>query len=401
MIRVIRSHGFQWVDLLLPLSLLGLLWERSGNPDGMVLLLFAWCFIKFWRQSLKQPLYVVLIGILATILSAVIDPVSISEPADLILVLLAFAAGLGQTSGQWRISIWILLFTVLLSIPLLDLSRFNGNLDIIPWQSVRDVFPQEAVRIRQITINRSGYLFGIFSILAYGLCRSEKRYVASLVAAVVCIASYLLAFGTGSRAAFCFPLVAIFAGELLWKNRFLAAKYSRSLTVVVMSLALAFNLALYLPFSVFTTGDASDKGRAEVAQCFVGKAFEGFPVLLTGQGYDRVSRYCASKVFLPGAKKGIPHAHNLFIQVLSDYGLISFLLLIFAFGLVLNRFFLGLSNESGLLCMTGLACALFILASSLVESTLLKTSLQQVVTGYLFSIPWFTAQPSSSGSCFD
>ncbi len=401
MIHVIRFHGFQWVDLLLPLSLLGLLWERSGNPDGMVLLLFAWCFIKFWRQSLKQPLYVVLIGILATILSAVIDPVSISEPADLILVLLAFAAGLRQTSGQWRISIWILLFTVLLSIPLLDLSRFNGNLDIIPWQSVRDVFPQEAVRIRQITINRSGYLFGIFSILAYGLCRSEKRYVASLVAAVVCIASYLLAFGTGSRAAFCFPLVAIFAGELLWKNRFLAAKYSRSLAVVVMSLALAFNLALYLPFSVFTTGDASDKGRAEVAQCFVGKAFEGFPVLLTGQGYDRVSQYCASKVFLPGAKKGIPHAHNLFIQVLSDYGLISFLLLILAFGLVLNRFFLGLSNESGLLCMTGLACALFILASSLVESTLLKTSLQQVVTGYLFSIPWFTAQPSSSGSCFD
>ena len=68
----------------------------------------------------------------------------------------------------------------------------------------------------------------------------------------------------------------------------------------------------------------SDKGRAEVAQCFVGKAFEGFPTLLTGQGYDRVSQYCASKVFLLGAEKGILHAHNLFIQVLTDHGLISF-----------------------------------------------------------------------------
>ena len=73
MIHVIRFHGFQWVDLLLPLSLLGLLWERSGNPDGMVLLLFGWCFIKFWRHSLSQSLYAVLIGILVTILSTVIN----------------------------------------------------------------------------------------------------------------------------------------------------------------------------------------------------------------------------------------------------------------------------------------------------------------------------------------
>ena len=117
MIRLIRFHGSQWVDLLIPLSLLGLLFERSGNPDGMVLLLFAWCFIKFWRHCPAQPLYIVLIGILSTILSAVIDPISISEPSDLILVLLAFAAGFRQTSAQWRISIWILLFTVLLSLP--------------------------------------------------------------------------------------------------------------------------------------------------------------------------------------------------------------------------------------------------------------------------------------------
>ena len=393
MIRLIRFHGSQWVDLLIPLSLLGLLFERSGNPDAMVLLLFAWCFIKFWRHCPAQPLYIVLIGILSTILSTVIDPISISEPSDLILVLLAFAAGFRQTSAQWRISIWILLFTVLLSLPLLDLSRLNGNLEVIPWQSVRDALPQEAVRIRQITINRSGYLFGVFSILAYGLCRSEKNILASMVAAAVGMASYLLAFATGSRAAFFFPLVAILLGELLWKKRFWAAKFSRSLTVFVLSLAVVFNLALYLPFSVFSTGDVSDKGRAEVAQCFVGKAFEGFPTLLTGQGYDRVSQYCASKVFLPGAEKGIPHAHNLFIQVLTDHGLISFLFLIGALGSTLNRFFLGLSSESGLLCMTGLVCALFVLASSLVESTLLKTSLQQVVTGYLFSIPWFSVRP--------
>ena len=96
MIRLIRFHGSQWGDLLLPLSLLGLLFERSGNPDGMVLLLFAWFFLKFWRHCPGQPLYVVLIGILSTILSTVINPISISAFFDLIPVLLAFAAGFGR-----------------------------------------------------------------------------------------------------------------------------------------------------------------------------------------------------------------------------------------------------------------------------------------------------------------
>ena len=63
-------------------------------------------------------------------------------------------------------------------------------------------------------------------------------------------------------------------------------------------------------------------------------------------------------------------------------------LMAIALGLIFQRLFVGLGSDAAPLCLTGLACALYILASSLVESTLLKTSLQQVVSGYLLAIAW-------------
>ena len=82
-----------WLDLLLPLSLSGLLWERSGNPAGMVLILVIWCGLKFLRWLPVEPVYGVLVGVLVVSLSAVIHPISGSAPTDLMLVLLAFVSG--------------------------------------------------------------------------------------------------------------------------------------------------------------------------------------------------------------------------------------------------------------------------------------------------------------------
>jgi O-antigen ligase len=93
-------------------------------------------------------------------------------------------------------------------------------------------------------------------------------------------------------------------------------------------------------------------------------------------------------VFLPGRSKGIPHAHNVFLHALADQGLVTLLLMVIALAVTLQRLLIGLVGDAGPLCFTGLGCALFILASSLVESTLLKTSLQQVVSGYLLAIAW-------------
>ena len=388
MAGLIHKLQSPWLDLLLPLSLMGLLWERSGNPAGMVWMLAIWCGLKFVRWLPSQPVYGVLIGVLVVILSAVIHPLSGSAPTDLLLVLLAFAAGLQQTKDQWRIALWLVLATVIVSLPFVELSRFNGNLDAIPWATLRDALPQGAVRIQKITINRSAYLYGLFSLIGYGLWRFERRFWPSALAALVGGLSYVLVCGTGSRAALFFPLATVVVTELCWRHRQWVAKRARLLAASVLLLSLLFNLTLYWPSGPVAAQDPSDVGRAQIAQCFVQQALRSLPDLAVGQGYDRVSDHCAARVFLPGYTKGIPHAHNVFVQALADQGLVTFVLMAIALGLIFQRLLVGLGSDAAPLCLTGLACALYILASSLVESTLLKTSLQQVVSGYLLAIAW-------------
>ena len=367
---------------------MGFVWERSGNPAGMIWILVIWCALKFARWLPSQPVYGVLIGVLTVILSALIHPISGSAPTDLLLVLLAFAAGLQQTKDQWRVALWLVLATVVVSLPFVEFSRVNENLNAIPWRALRDALPQGAVRIQKITINRSAYLYGLFSLIGYGLWRSELvRWKSALAALIGCL-SFVLAFGAGSRAALVFPIASVLVVEVCWRYRHWVAQRARSLSALVLLLSLVFSLLLYWPSSPVAAGDPADVGRANIAQCFVGQAARSLPDLLTGQGYDRVSDHCAAKVFLPGRTEGIPHAHNVFLHALADQGLVTLVLMVIALALTLQRLLMGLVGDAAPLCFTGLACALFILASSLVESTLLKTSLQQVISGYLLAIAW-------------
>ena len=112
------------------------------------------------------------------------------------------------------------------------------------------------------------------------------------------------------------------------------------------------------------------------------------PRLGTEPGHVRDSDHCSSKVFLPGYTKVILHANNVFLQGVADQGLLTFALTSIALTLIFQRLFIGLYGDIAPFFRTCLACALFILASYLVELRLLKTTLQQVVSGYLLAIAW-------------
>ena len=191
-----------WLDALIPCSLLGFAFERNADPTVTVWLLALWCGLKLVTRLPKTPLYGVLIGVLLVSLSALFHPLTVSAPTDLVLVLLACAAGLQQTPRQWRLAFWCLLATVLVCLPFLEWDRFNGNIELIPWAQLRDWLPQEAIRIQLITISRSAYLFGLFSLVGYSLWRFERRNVLRWLAAISGAFSFALALGTGSRAAF-------------------------------------------------------------------------------------------------------------------------------------------------------------------------------------------------------
>ena len=388
-----------WLDVLIPFSLVGFAFERNADPTVTVWILALWCGLKLVTRLAKTPLYGVLIGVLLVSLSALFHPLTISAPTDLVLVLLACAAGLQQTPRQWRIAFWFLLLIILVCLPFVEWDRLNGNLELIPFAQLRDWLPQEALRIQRITINRSAYLFGLLSLIGYSLARFEPRSDLRRLAAVLASLCFVLAFASGSRAAFGYPILAVLFTEAFWRCRLVVACHARALAASLLLSALCFNVLLYWPSGSFTRGDPSDVGRAEIAQCFFVEATRSWQGLLAGRGYDRVSDRCANKVFLPGKEDGIPHAHNAFLQVLADQGVVAFLLMVWALWLGFTRLFSSLGRAAPFLSFVGLSCWLFMLAAALVESTLLKTVLQQVVTGYLLAIPWWVvAAPSSSES---
>ncbi len=385
--------GVPWLDALIPLSLLGFAWERNADPTVTVWILALWCGLKFASRLAKTPLYGVLIGVLLVSLSALFHPLTVSAPTDLVLVLLACAAGLQQTPRQWRIAFWCLLAIILVCLPFVEWDRFNGNLALIPWAQLRDWLPQEAVRIQRITISRSAYLFSLFSLIGYSLWRFERRNLWRWLAAIPGALSFVMALATGSRAAFAYPILAVLLTEIVWRYRSLVVRHARSFATVLLVGGLCFNVLLYWPGGPIAKADPSDVGRAEVARCFIAESARSLQGFLGGQGYDRISDRCAEKVFLPDYTVGIPHAHNAFIQVLADQGAIACLLMVWALWLGFTRLFSSLGSAAPVLSFVGLSCWLFMLAAALVESTLLKTVLQQMVSGYLLAIPWWMASP--------
>ena len=388
------SLGSPWLDVLLPLSILGLAFERNEDPLWMILILTLWCVLKFVNKLFEQPIYGVLIGILMVSLGAIVHPLSTSSSSDLILVLMAFAAGLQQTNKSWQVALFMLLAGVIVAIPFLEFGKsFNGNLNFIPFSFVRDMLPQHVVRIQKITINRSGYLFGLMALAGFGLWRFSRQATMSWLAGIGGVISFALAFATGSRAAFFVPFVAVIFAECCWRWRVRAIRHSGQLAGAMLAIAMTLNLLLYLPMSPLSYRNTSDAGRADVAQCFVKQSLGRWPEIVVGGAFDRHSDLCfeiteKNPKSLYG--RGIPHAHNAFLQVLGDQGLIAFLLMIVSFWLVLRRLFDALQWDDLGIAWIGLACAFFILFSGIVESTLIKTSLQQVVTGYLLAMAWMS-----------
>ena len=388
-----------WLDALIPMSLLGFVWERNADPTVTVWLLALWCGLKLVTRLSKTPSYGVLLGVLLVSLSALFRPLTVSAPTDLVLVLLACAAGLQQTPRQWHIAFWCLLTTILLCLFFVEWDRFNGNLELIPFAQLRDWLPQEAVRIQRITISRSGYMFSLFSLIGYSLWRFERRKELRWLAALLGVLSFVLAFSTGSRAAFGYPILAVLFTEMAWRYRDVVMRHARAFATALLVGGLCFNVLLYWPSGPIAKGDPSDVGRAEVARCFIAKSVHPWQEFFGGYGYDRVSDRCAEQVFLPGKITGIPHAHNAFIQVLADQGVLAVLMMLVALWAGFTRLFSNLGRAAPALSFVGLSCWLFMFAAALVESTLLKTVLQQVVSGYLLAIPWWMASaPSPSES---
>ena len=376
------------LDLLLPISLFALLLQ-DNTGFWMTIVLVFWLGLKVSIRAFHDQVYWYLLAVLAFSLAKLFRASAVSSPTDLLLVLLAFAVGVGRDRQQWKSSLWILASIGVVSLIRLNILHGSQALNFLSIDSLAWLLPRFRIMIGEIHFNLSGYLLGSVSLIGYGLWRHSQgkgRWWAFGFAAI----AYGLAFLTGSRASAFLPIASILCAELVWKYRRMIQEKAMLLAMAFVAIGLAFSLMIYLPNGPLSAASASESARSKVAQCFFSRATDSWPHLLRGNGGDNVSEYCEDQVVVMhrDGRVSTPHAHNSYLQVFADYGIFSASLLLLVFVLSLRNALNLIAASDGLLGTIGFSLSLFLFFFGLFDSTLLSVSINQVLTGYLLAISW-------------
>jgi hypothetical protein len=285
----------------------------------MVLPLVLWLALRLLQRVHETPLAWVLLAILSVSLASLLHPSSRSHVVDLLLVLIAFAVGTARPAAEWRRTLVILSLTLLPASAIVRLDRLNENRDLIPWQGLRDWFPEEAFRLQGIAINDSSYVFLLLTLCAWVLLRWGCRGWQRLPVALLVLLGYGLQFGTGSRAGLVLPILIAVALELLWWQRLAIQRFAWGSYGALLLLVLLFMLSFIHPASPLSERSISDTGRAYVGRCFWQQAVSSPLTLLTGHGGDVVNERCIRATRWSEQPQGVRHSHNQYLQILADY----------------------------------------------------------------------------------
>ena len=368
----------------------------------MVVLLSFWLAAKMLLRARETPLCLVLSGVLLVCLSTLIGQTSVSSsPVDLIVFLLAFAAGIGRARCHWRVSLWALSLIGLVALCAFHWKRdLNDNLAVLVEWMPRSPLLESVGRIASIAINRSAYILGLVVLCCWSLFRYGSRGIWRVLAAVLMSLAYGLAVLTGSRAGAWLPVLVIVLVEAFWRLRLSMQARVVPIAVAILASSALLCVLIYFPGSPLAYRNRSDAGRAEVAHCFLAKSVQSSSVFLFGYGGDAVSLACKGETRNPRIiPSGLTHAHNVFLQVLADNGLICLL------GLLALLFF-ALRNGLAMLLAgdpvqgsIAFGSALFFIGFGLIESTLIHVLLQQILAGYLLSASWPSGGAIRGGAC--
>ena len=388
------------MDLVFPVSTALLF---AGQKIAAAGLLVAWLIARLiMRQRASHGLYGLLL-VLALFNAGILvmdRGAQPSDPSDLLLIGLAFAAGLERTVDQWQRS-FVQIVVCILPIGLTGLL----------WKPT-----QTLLQFPDINVNRLSFLLGILTVLAWGLNKLSRTTTGRVGWLAVTSSCVPLALLTGSRAALAAPALAILLTELgLGLHRLIGRgvnwkRHWRTTAAMALVIALAVAGTAGLWYRNDQEGrinQLSDAMRFPTSLCWASAPFNhGNPLL--GLGYNReVRRHCDGRALevLASAKrmKGLPHAHNVPAQILGETGLIGLS------GLILGCF--GIARQvarnlrptatiqasqcAALTTSIGLPlCAYFVL-TGMTTSFEIYLPLNQVLIGYSLAA-LFTTQSSSS-----
>jgi hypothetical protein len=345
-------------DLLLPLA--AVLHLSPVDPSLCALPAVLWLALQLLlapkdrRWALWPLLFVLLVMGRSWLLN---EATGIISSNDFLLIIIAMLAASGISADRWP---------RLIKLPLIALPFIALNVGPRPWS------PNPLAGV-----NQGAYLLGLLLVLALSWWSSQPKGRERWLAGLASLLATALVWQTGSRAALLASLAALLL-VVVQEHSASAMQLLRRLSLAALGLGGVF---IAVSLSKHATSGLSDLGRLEIFNCYASLPFSGNNRLIYGIGFLRQTSFCQDLV----TSGRLSHAHNLFLQLWANAGILGLL------GLALLATMLWQAWRaaalSPLLRHSGLAVLVYVLIQACVDVSVSHWPVAQIFTGILLAIP--------------
>ncbi|MBW0166551.1 MAG: O-antigen ligase family protein [Vulcanococcus sp.] len=407
----IFSQADCWLDLCIPAATALLL---AAQPLAAYSLVGFWLAARLSLQCTKQPVYLILLCLALTSMGTMVleRGSAPSDPSDLLIIALAFAAGVHRPAQRWHASLSQISLCLL---PIAIAACLKS--------------PETLLQFPDINVNRLSFLLGLLISATWGLAETSNTGRSRLAWLAWMSLALPLTLLSGSRAPLALPVLAIAIAKLIaqtypnrthgsgltplpWRNSFAA------LTLIVVLAAGATQL-WYHNASDSGINRVSDTWRAHTALCWAKQPFSQRQPWLGLGHINNIRKRCDSdrlpvmqsvidnstlseqqrKIASRAAAKGLPHAHNSYVQIFAETGIAGLAAVVIA-GIWIARMTqrsrlksaIERTSKDELVRRAALPIAIYLAITGLTTSFHIFLPLNQILIGY--SLAMFSATPA-------
>lgn len=236
--------------------------------------------------------------------------------------------------------------------------------------------------------NQCAYLMGLLLIISIcWLWSSKSSKKDQITSGLMATIATVMLWQLQSRAALITAFTALAIVFLMQQAK--GGKLKKSIAIcVALGATIILSIKLMRPNSVITPlgfDFYGDLGRLQIQECFVNLPFTGNNRFTYGVGFERGGLFCKQEV-ISGV---LDHAHNLYIQLWANAGILGIGGLLLCLIMILNKWNQIYKKDSTFfLTMVGIAGTAYTLIQGLFDASIIYWPLLQILTGVLIAIPW-------------
>ena len=366
------------IDLLLPAAII--LFLMPINPVISSVPASAWVMLQlaFAPAEKRWALWPMAFVILATArtwwLHEMHNPAS-SE--DILLVVASFLAASWLSASRWT----LLLKMLLIPLPLIAINISS---------------PARAMNISAgRNPNPIAYLIGLIAVISICMLFDQhKNKIDYLIPFVASILSILIIWQLKSRAGLL--AMAITIGIVKLKDEYFRGRFLKAFTITAAAgIAILISLKFMRPSSIINAAGIdfkSDLGRLQIQDCYIQLPFSGNNRFIYGIGFEHKDKFCKDEV-ITGV---LEHAHNIYIQVWANAGIIGFTGMLLFMALLVSQWRKKDKYLNPTLSRVGLAILIYVSLQGAFDASIIYWPITQVFTGILLAIPFCATDHSNN-----